>query len=376
MTVVPKTGEILTMSGSRSFNGENIGCNQNVQNCKYNPEVNVLTTLQSPGSKNKPLGYYIAFSKGILAPGSFLPDIPITFDTYVPRNWDGKFRGTYNTYAERMLRESRNIPALIVMSLIGVEEYINTARDFGYSTYESFDKYGISLILGGGDIYPIEHLQAYSIFANGGELIRFEPILRIEDQDGNIIYNANPIAESVADPAATYLLNKSLQNLETGAGDVISWDDREISGKTGTTQDNKDSFLIIYSPDFVALGWAGNNNNEPMNSLYGWPAFTFGPWLKRYMSELNSSSTYFTNKTPFPKPENVYFGGGVNDCDSSGKCRGLKENWLIKGNEPPLGDVIKKYSTNEETGETSSSFTYTLPNEKLQKALWDYFAGR
>src|SRR5690606_27851913 len=96
-------------------------------------------------------------------------------------------------------------------------------------------------------------------------------------------------------------------------GQNIQWDNREVAGKTGTTEDNKDSLLMMYSPDFVTLGWAGNNNNEVMNQQYGWPAFTVAPWLKAYMSEIGNTK-YFAKKTPFKKPENVYYGGGYRNC--------------------------------------------------------------
>ncbi len=373
MTIIPKTGDIITMSGSRSFEGGNIGCDEKGNNCKYNPEVNILTSLQSPGSTNKPLGYYIAYSKSLLAPGSFLPDIPISFGDYIPKNWDSKFLGTYNAYAERMLRESRNIPALIIMHMIGVEEYIETSKAFGYTTYNDVQNYGISLILGGGDIYPIEHAGAYSVFANGGEYVEIDPILKIEDSEGKIIYEKEPNPKKIADTEAVYLLNQSLKNLDVGTGDRIAWDDRDISGKTGTTQENKDSFLIVYSPDFVTLGWAGNNNNEPMSQLYGWPAFTIAPWLKNYMKEIDSSSSYFQTKTPFEKPENVYYGGGITNC--SGSCIGIRENWLIKEREPSNQDIVRRQSINSETSEVQVHYIYQFPDEKVKEAIWQYFGG-
>jgi membrane peptidoglycan carboxypeptidase len=218
------------------------------------------------------------------------------------------------------------------MSLIGVENYINTAKEFGYTSFNDSSNFGVSLILGGGDIYPIEHLQAYSVFANSGIKVVLNPIQKILDSEGNIIYQSRREGQHIADHAASFLLNQTLMNLDTGVGETIGFDDREIAGKTGTTQDNKDSFLIMYSPDFVTLGWAGNNNNEPMSQVFGWPGFTVAPWLRGYMHEISQTSSYISAKTPFPRPENVYLGDS-SSCYSL-NCRIVTKDWMIKGREP------------------------------------------
>ncbi len=370
MTTKPSTGEIITMAGSKSFTGQSEGCDGNGENCKYNPEVNVLTTYQSPGSTNKPLAYLIAYEQSKLSPGSFLPDVPIAFGDYVPKNWDGRYLGINFASARQMLRQSRNIPAEIVVTAIGVAKYLETARKFGYTTYGDDSNYGPSVVLGGADVYLAEHAQAYGVFANGGDLVDLNPILKIEDRNGNIVYQANPERKNVADPAAVYLLNQSLFNLETGTGGTIAWDGREIAGKTGTTEENKDALLIMYSPDFVTLGWVGNNNNEPLNQLYGWPGFVVAPWLRGYMSEIGDHG-YFANKTPFAKPSNVYYGGG--DCDAYGRCQGVARDWLIAGREPARGD-IGWGTLGASTSTTSSKYVryYKMPAPELQRYLDAY----
>lgn len=363
MTVTPKNGEILTMSGSRSFFGQSLGCDANGENCKYDPEVNVLTSLRSPGSTNKPLGYLIAYEMGLISPGSFLPDIPITFGGYIPKNWDGSFLGTTGTYTENMLRKSRNIPALIVMELIGVENYINKARELGYSTYQDANQFGLSLILGGGDIYPVEHVQAYATFANGGVLVDIDPILKIEDSNGNIVYQRQNEEKRIFSEQATYLLNQSLNRLDTGTGITVNWDWRDVAGKTGTTQNNKDSLLMMYSPDFVTFGWSGNNNSQPTSYLYGWPAFTVAPWLRSYMSEVDASSDYFSAKTQFQQPEGVYWGGGYT------------ANWVIAGKEPTEGGARTVWTTNPITGKSTSSYSYYFSKPTIQNAIAKYLEG-
>lgn len=333
LTTIPSTGEIIAMSGSKDFYGSSEGCDDSGNNCLFNPQVNSLTSAHSPGSTNKPLGYYIAYKEGKLFPGSFLPDVPIDIGAYTPRNWNSTFNGV-NYTAEQALRDSRNIPALHVVEAIGIDTYVNTAREFGYTTYTQPDgNYGHSVILGGADVTPAEHAQGYGVFANGGDFVQLDPILKIVDRDGNTIYEANPIRRQIGDQQAIWLLNKTIENY-----DGFSWDGRQLAGKTGTTEENKDAWFVVYSPDFVTVGWVGNNNNQPMDPNNGYPPIVVKPWLQNYMRDIGESP-YLATKTPFTQPGFVYEGGG--DCNSDGECLGLKSSWLIVDREPAR-DLLKK----------------------------------
>lgn len=328
MTTIPGTGQIIAMSGSKSFYGTKEGCDANKQNCKYDPEVNVLTSLQEPGSSNKPMGYYIAYKEGKLFTKSFLPDVPIKLIStggafYEPKNWNGSFNGI-NYTAEQALRDSRNIPAIEVAELIGVNNYVQTAKDFGYTSYTG--SYGQSVILGGVSVYATDHAQAYGIFANGGDLVNLNPILKIVDKQGNTVYEAKVEKKPVGDPQAIYLLNQTIKNY-----DGYSWDGREMAGKTGTTEENRDAWFMGYSPDFVNVCWVGNNNNDPMDQTYGYPPYVVKPWCQDYLREIGESP-YLSAKTPFNRPGGVYEGGG--DCNDAG-CLGLERGWLIEGRTPP-----------------------------------------
>ncbi len=336
MTVTPSNGEIIAMAGSRDFYGKSEGCDKDGQNCKFDPQTNIFRTLQSPGSSNKPLGFEVAYEEGKLFTGSLLPDIPVTVtDTsgveYSPKDWNGGFLGLGS--AEYMLRESRNLPAINVIQMIGVSKYLDTARKWGYTTYTDDSQYGLSVILGGADVYPDEHVQAYSVFANNGDLVKLNPILKIVDKDGNTVYEAKPERENVAKPQGVYLVNESLLNLHD-----LSWDGRDVAAKTGTSEDSKDAWTVEWSPDFITLAWGGNNNNDPMDQYYGYPPYVIIPWLKQYMTDIGGAS-YFSAKTQFTRPGFVYQGGG--DCNSDGECLGIEKGWLIQDVNPPR-DIIKK----------------------------------
>lgn len=339
MTTQPSTGQILVMVGSKNFYGqdEGDGCLENIENCVFNPQVNILNTPQSPGSTNKVMGYYLAYKSGKLSPGSVLPDIPIKIGSYEPKNWNSSFSGPHQS-AREMLRQSKNLPALHVVQLDGVDNYVKTAQEWGYSTYNG--DYGPSVILGGADVLPVEHAQAFSVFANGGDWVQLDPIIKILDKDGKVIYEAKPERKALGDQQAVYLMNQSLYKLDT-LGNTIAWDDRDIAGKTGTSEDNRDNWLVEWSPDFVTLGWGGNNNNVPMDPNNAYPGIIVIPWVKNFMNEV-SSFPYFTAKTPFNRPGFVFQGGGSNDCNDKGECQGIASDWLIQGREPAKGDFTRK----------------------------------
>jgi penicillin-binding protein 1A len=324
----PATGEVIAMAGSKNYYGESQGCDEFGANCLFNPQVNIITARHSPGSTNKPIGYYLAYEQGKLFPGDFLPDIPIQVPGYGargPSNFDYRYFGV-NYTAEDALRASRNLPALQVIQLVGYKTYLETVRNWGYTTYDQPDEsYGASIILGGADVTPIEHAQGYGVFANGGELVHIDPILRVEDKNGKVIYEASPQKVKVADEKAVWLLNQTIKN-----NGGFSWDGRDVAGKSGTSEENKDAWFVGYSPDFVAMGWAGNNNNAPMdrNNVFGVTVVL--PWLKNFMRDVGESPL-FASKTPFKQPGFVYEGGG--ECNEDGECLGLRRSWLIVDKE-------------------------------------------
>jgi hypothetical protein len=252
--------------------------------------------------------------------------------SYEPRNWDDGYKGI-NYTARQALRDSRNIPAIQVISIIGVEAYLNVAKEFGYTSYTA--SYGPSIILGGGSVYPYEHAQGYGIFANGGDLVTLNPIMKIVDKKGNTIYEATPEKKTVGDPQGIFLLNQTIMNY-----DEYSWDGRELAGKTGTTESNIDAWYMGYTPDMVTVCWSGNNNNDPMAGD-AYPINIVHPWCKELMREIGSSK-YFTAKTPFARPGNILNSGG--DCNAAGECLGLNPDWMIADRVPPR-DVFKKVVT-------------------------------
>lgn len=307
LTLQPATGEVLAMVGSRSYYEQSEGCDGNGANCRFNPQVNIMTSPQSPGSSTKPFGYYEAYRQGKFMTGSLLPDIPIDIPGYSLKNWNSTFFGASSrTSAGQMLCESRNLPAVIILESIGIPTFVNLMKEFGYTTYKDPSFYGHSVILGGADVKGVEHAQAYGIFANNGKLVKHELITKIVDKHGNVVFEYKPEQLNVGDARAAYMVNKSLEGCANA-----NFDGRTVAAKTGTSQDNMDNWVVMYSPDFVNVAWMGNNNNESMYG-YAFGESTIIPWLKNYMRQVGDMS-YFTARSDFSVPEGV-----SQDSDATG----------------------------------------------------------
>lgn len=302
VVIDPKNGHILSLVGSKNYFGTATpkGCKLG-ESCTFEPNVNITNTLQSYGSSMKPMAFYMAIMDGIISPGSQLPDVPIKLGKYEPKNWDGKFSGV-NT-ARWMLVNSRNIPAIYLVDYIGVNNFIKEMKKWGYTTLNNPNGYGLSIVVGGGDVKLIEHAQAYTVFANDGKLTRHEVILKIEDRDGNLIYKNKPRTKTVADPKGIYLINHILNGKNGGPG--MSWDGRDIAGKTGTSENQKETLFATYTPEIVVVGWMGNNNNKGM--IYGATGQTsVRPWVGEFVQRIGNKIP----ATPFNRPPGIISYGG------------------------------------------------------------------
>ncbi|MEE8131716.1 MAG: PBP1A family penicillin-binding protein [Candidatus Paceibacterota bacterium] len=259
-----KTGQILTLVGSRDyFDIENEG-NFNVAN----------QGLRQPGSAFKPFVYITAFKKGY-SPETIIFDLLTEFDTtgnpdksYQPENFDQIFRGPVTF--RQALAQSINLPSVKVLYLANIDDTIKTAQDFGIATLKERGRYGLSLVLGGGEVKLIEMVDAYSVFSQEGIKRQQTLILEIKDPQGKTLEKYVDQATKVADSQFTRLINDILSDQETRRGlfqnslNLTIFPDREVALKTGTTNDYKDAWAIGYTPSLVIGVWAGNNDNQPM----------------------------------------------------------------------------------------------------------------
>ncbi len=324
MAIDPKTGQILAMVGSRDYWKDPLpaGCTPGV-NCKFEGNVNVATRSRQPGSSFKPFVYATAFKKGY-TDKTMLFDIPTQFDTgcnaagvpvyqgsqcYSPRDFDLKYRGPVTV--RQALANSLNIPSVQMLYLAGVDDSINTAEDMGISTLKDRSRFGLSLVLGGGEVKLLEMTSAFGVLATEGVKHSPAPILRIEDSKGKVLEEFSDEPVSVLDPEITRMVSDILSDNVArapifGAHSALYFSDRPIAAKTGTTNEFRDGWTIGYTPSLAVGVWTGNNDNTPIKQEPGvyvaapiWHAF-----FQQAFEKLNLPPESFTppEKKTITKP--------------------------------------------------------------------------
>jgi len=259
----PKTGQVLAMVGSKDYFDKSI-----------DGQVNVAIRDRQPGSSFKPYVYLTAFTKGY-TPETVLFDAPINFGTeegkeYKPQNYNGTFTGPIKM--KEALPQSLNIPAVETLYLAGVKDSIELAKKLGISGLNQPDRYGLSLVLGGGEVKLIDHVNAYGTIANGGVHQAKTTILRVEDNKKNILEEYKQSGgERVIEEKYVAMLEHVMSTNEYrapvfGSNSPLRFDERQVAAKTGTTNEFRDGWTIGFTPSLVVGVWAGNNNNSPMKS--------------------------------------------------------------------------------------------------------------
>ncbi|MBU2330060.1 transglycosylase domain-containing protein, partial [Patescibacteria group bacterium] len=265
----PKTGQILSMVGSRDYFDEAIDGN-----------FNVALAKRQPGSSFKPFVYAAALEKGY-TPETIIFDLPTQFSTaclqtdtgnseppcYAPQNYDFKFRGPMTMRSA--LAQSINIPAVKTLYLAGTKNVIDLATRMGITGFGDPKEYGLSFALGAAEVSPLQMASAMGVFANDG--IRNPPtgILEIRDMKGRVLekFTEKPeqaIDSGVARQIAAMMSDNDARIPSYAPNNPLNFPDRDVAAKTGTTNESRDAWTVGFSPSVSLAIWAGNNDNSPM----------------------------------------------------------------------------------------------------------------
>jgi membrane carboxypeptidase/penicillin-binding protein PbpC len=282
VAIDPKTGQILSMVGSKDYH-----------NIEEDGNVNVaISPHRQPGSSFKPFVYATAFKKG------YTPNT-ILFDTYTnfgkdgsgkefrPQNYNLKYSGPVTI--RQALAMSLNIPAVKTLYLAGIEDSVKTAHDLGITTLNNPNTYGLSLVLGTGEVKLLDMVSAYGVFANDGYRNDYASILKIEDSNGEILKEFKENSKQVLDVEIarniTNILSDNVARTPAfGSRSDLYLSERPVAAKTGTTNEYKDGWTIGYTPSLVSGVWAGNNHNEKMKRAGGIKAAA--PIWNNFMSQV------------------------------------------------------------------------------------------
>lgn len=298
VAINPPTGQILAMVGSRDFFDKDI-----------DGQYNTALALRQPGSTMKPFIYSLALMNGYTR-DTVIFDVPTQFSTnchpsdtfnneppcYAPMDYDGKFRGPMTF--ETALAQSINIPAIKVLYLVGIQNAINLAKSFGLTTLGDPNQYGLTLVLGGGEIRLLDLVGSFVVFANDGVKNPPTGILEVTDAQGNILEKYEPklsrvLPENIARDMSAMLSDAQARLPEYPLNSPLSFSGYDVAVKTGTTDDTRDAWVVGYTPS-IALGvWVGNNDNTSMvKSVAGFIAAPM--WHETMAYALSKySKTYF-----------------------------------------------------------------------------------
>ncbi|MFO7860439.1 MAG: PBP1A family penicillin-binding protein [Desulfosalsimonas sp.] len=258
---------------------------------------------RQPGSAFKPVVYAAALDKGY-TPATVIADTSIVFTDdetdfiWKPDNYDNTFHGF--TLLRDGLIHSRNVVTVKIMQDIGVDYVIDYARELGI---ESRMDRNLSTALGSSGVSLLELVRAYGVFANQG--IRQEPVFirRIEDRNGNVIYEAPEEKESVINKSTAYIITHLLEKVVTeGTGWRIRALKRPVAGKTGTTNNLYDAWFMGYTPRFVTGVWVGHDQEKSLGKNETGSRAASPIWLD-YMQEILEGKP----ERVFPVPDNVVF---------------------------------------------------------------------
>jgi len=323
VAIRPKTGEVLSLTvGTGDYYALPYpeGCNPG-KDCAFDPQFNVVIGTEEspgrqPGSAFKPFIYATAFKKGYDDKTQVL-DAFTNFGLwgdkeYLPRNYDEKFRGWVSL--RQGLAQSLNVPSIKVLYLAGskekieslginnflglegilfegLKESIKTTEDLGITTLnKEISSYGPAIVLGGGEVNLLEMTSAFGVFANDGLKVQPTVILKIEDSDGNIIYENKKEPKRILESETAKLITDILSDNETrtpmfGPRSHLYFENYQVAAKTGTTDNFRDCWTIGYTPEIAVGVWAGNNNNEPM--IKKQPAATVaGPIFHNFLEKV------------------------------------------------------------------------------------------
>jgi len=330
VAIDPKTGDVLAMVGSRDYFDKTI-----------NGNFNVATAHRQPGSTFKPFVYSTLFNKGY-TPETVLFDVPTQFNPscapdntiddatrsangcYAPVDYDGNYRGPMTI--REALAQSINIPAVEALYLAGVQNSLNLAKDMGIDKLASSDQYGLSLVLGGGEVSPLDITSAYSVFANDGVRNPYNIILEVQDENNQVLEESSyspkrVLDEETARKISNILSDNIARTPAYGANSVLYIPNQDVAVKTGTTNDYKDAWIVGYTPNITVGMWVGNNENTPMDKKVA--GYIVAPMWRDLMNQILPNRPVESFVPPIPDEPTIkpvlrgIWRGGISNLSSN-----------------------------------------------------------
>jgi penicillin-binding protein 1A len=316
-----RTGQVLAMVGGYSFGRS-----------KFNRATQAYRQM---GSTVKPILYTAAIDRG-LTPATILVDEDTGFDagagqpTYRPRNYDRKYQGAMTL--RHALEQSRNIPAVKVIDMLGPAQVAAYAKKFGFA--QEFRPF-LSMALGAQEVTLMEITSAFSAFPNHG--IRMEPYLAqaITDREGGLLEERRPQPKDAIRADTAYVMTSLLQGVvqrgTAASAAALNW---PLAGKTGTVDDNTDAWFVGFDPNITVGVWMGHDEKKPIGGNETGTTAALPMWIEFMKAYVD---LYGNREQPptFEPPGNIVFMtvDRDNGQPSDGSDRAITEAF-ISGTQP------------------------------------------
>lgn len=319
-----ETGELKALVGGRAY-----GVSQ----------LDHALAKRQPGSSFKPFVYTAAFASAldnsgqtpVITPASIIDDEPTTFwydeKPYEPANFEDKYFGEIPAWFA--LAHSLNVPTVKIAEMVGYDKVAQTARAVGLNVDI---KPTPSIALGAYEVTPLEIAQAYTVFANNGELLKSSFIKNIRDQHGTSIFAAQPEHSQAIDPRVAYLVENTLEEVlrsGTGAGVHARGFNLPAAGKTGTS---RDGWFAGFTSKLICVVWVGFDDNRDFK-LEG--ARSALPIWTAFMKRAHQHREY-RNVHPFEAPDGIVT--AEIDADTgqlaTPSCPRVRNQVFIAGTQP------------------------------------------
>ncbi len=295
VSVDTKTGEILSMVGSVDYFAEDD------DDKKLDGQVNVVTSLRSPGSSIKPLDYVTLFTRGGYNPSTTLYDLATSFGSdgsgseYKPQNYSGGCSGPVSI--RTAIAQSLNIPAIKAYYLAGPANVSTMASKMGYNNWVAGEEYGLATAIGGHEVTALDHVGMFGTFANRGKKHDPTGILEVVGPGNEVLEKYEPAEheEKIIDENIADMMNDMLSdnNARSWGRRELVLNDRPFAAKTGTS--NKDigggairpdnTWTCGYTPQVATVVWVGNNDGSVMSGQ-ATGLLLASPILQDYMNRI------------------------------------------------------------------------------------------
>lgn len=318
----PRNGYVKAMVGGRNYEESQIN--------------RVFAEVRQPGSAFKPFLYATALNQGLTA-NAIIIDEPININGYSPVNYDKKYRGPVTM--KKALRWSVNVAAVKLGQQVGIDQVLHLAKSMGITTLTPEDN-NLASALGGltQGINLWELTTAYTAFANSGIVSQPMVIVKVLDENDQILEEGKVIQHSVLKQETAYILTDMLKGvLQDGTATPANLG-RPAAGKTGTTDNYETAWFVGYTPDILVGIYVGNDNRKPVGIS--------GTEVSALWGKMVSKIVANTPPTDFPIPPNVV--AGIPICANSGKlagsgCKETEYSAFIQGTQPTAENRPKSW---------------------------------